>query len=62
MARDALVVGINTYQYSGLPKLNSPALDAEAIALSLENIWNISGYPSVQSEYTGTFSFLSSGS
>jgi uncharacterized protein YjbI with pentapeptide repeats len=36
MARDALVVGINTYQYSGLPKLNSPALDAEAIAALLE--------------------------
>ena len=36
MARDALVVGINTYQYSGLPNLNSPALDAEAIAVLLE--------------------------
>ena len=36
MARDALVVGINCYQYSGLPKLNSPALDAEAIAVLLE--------------------------
>ena len=45
MARDALVVGINCYQYLGLPNLNSPALDAEAIALSLENIWNVSGYP-----------------
>jgi len=47
MARDALVVGINCYQYLGLPNLNSPALDAEAIALSMENIWNVSGYPSV---------------
>jgi uncharacterized protein YjbI with pentapeptide repeats len=36
MARDALVVGINCYQYSGLPNLNSPALDAEAIAVLLE--------------------------
>jgi uncharacterized protein YjbI with pentapeptide repeats len=36
MARDALVVGINCYQYSGLPNLNSPALDAEAIAALLE--------------------------
>jgi uncharacterized protein YjbI with pentapeptide repeats len=36
MARDALVVGINRYQYQGLPNLNSPALDAEAIAVLLE--------------------------
>jgi len=40
MARDALVVGINTYQYSGLPNLNSPALDAEAIAVLLEQYGN----------------------
>jgi hypothetical protein len=36
MARDALVVGINRYQYQGLPALTSPALDAEAIAVLLE--------------------------
>jgi parallel beta-helix repeat protein len=36
MARDALVVGINRYQYQGLPNFNSPALDAEAIAVLLE--------------------------
>ena len=36
MARDALVVGINRYQYSGLPNVNSPAVDAEAIAVLLE--------------------------
>jgi uncharacterized protein YjbI with pentapeptide repeats len=36
MARDALIVGINRYQYQGLPNLNSPALDAEAIAVLLE--------------------------
>lgn len=36
MARDALVVGINRYQYQALPNLNAPALDAEAIAVLLE--------------------------
>ncbi|MGQ9871350.1 nSTAND1 domain-containing NTPase [Leptodesmis sp.] len=34
MSRDALVVGISTYQY--LPALNAPAQDAEAIASQLE--------------------------
>lgn len=34
MSRDALVVGISTYQY--LPGLNAPAQDAEAIASQLE--------------------------
>ena len=38
MSRDALVVGINCYQYSGLPNLNSPALDAEAIAFHLKGM------------------------
>jgi uncharacterized protein YjbI with pentapeptide repeats len=36
MARDALIVGINRYQYQALPDLTSPALDAEAIAVLLE--------------------------
>ena len=36
MSRDALVVGINCYQWEGLPKLKSPARDAEAIAQLLE--------------------------
>ena len=36
MIRDALVVGINTYQYSDLANLNAPAEDAEAIAKRLE--------------------------
>ncbi|EKQ67200.1 WD40 repeat-containing protein [Leptolyngbyaceae cyanobacterium JSC-12] len=35
MLRDALVVGINSYQY--LPALNAPAHDAEAIAHQLES-------------------------
>lgn len=35
MLRDALVVGISTYQY--LPALNAPAHDAEAIAHQLES-------------------------
>ena len=34
MARDALVVGVNTYQY--LPSLQAPARDAEAIAHQLQ--------------------------
>nr|WP_290226787.1 caspase family protein [Trichocoleus desertorum] len=34
MSRDALVVGINAYQY--LPSLNAPARDAEAIAQQLQ--------------------------
>jgi hypothetical protein len=35
MTREALVIGINSYQY--LPPLNSPAEDAEAIARMLED-------------------------
>ncbi|ABW33342.1 nSTAND1 domain-containing NTPase [Acaryochloris marina] len=35
MSRDALIVGINRYQY--LPDLKAPALDAEAIAQRLED-------------------------
>lgn len=38
MSRDALVVGIN--KYSGLPALESPAKDAEAIAQLLEKYGN----------------------
>ncbi|MBD2311992.1 caspase family protein [Desertifilum sp. FACHB-1129] len=34
MSRDALIVGINTYQY--LPNLKAPAVDAEAIAQQLQ--------------------------
>ncbi len=36
MSRDALIVGINNYQYEGLKNLTSPAEDAEAIASILE--------------------------
>ena len=36
MSRDALIVGINNYQYEGLKYLPSPAEDAEAIASILE--------------------------
>jgi hypothetical protein len=36
MIRDALVVGINSYQAEGLSNLQSPAEDAEAIASILE--------------------------
>jgi uncharacterized caspase-like protein len=32
MSRDALVVGVNTYEYSRLKSLKAPAEDAEAIA------------------------------
>ncbi len=46
MIRDALVVGINTYEYSGLSNLQAPAEDAEAIAKRLEqdgefNVWRL---------------------
>ena len=37
MSRDALVVGINTYNYARLTKLSAPAQDAEAIAQLLES-------------------------
>ncbi len=36
MSRDALVVGINRYQWEGLQNLRAPARDAEAIAQMLE--------------------------
>lgn len=36
MSRDALVVGINSYQYEGFAQLKTPATDAEAIAQKLE--------------------------
>ena len=36
MSRDALVVGINTYNYEGLNNLKAPAQDAEAVAHLLE--------------------------
>ncbi|MDJ0662352.1 MAG: pentapeptide repeat-containing protein [Crocosphaera sp.] len=36
MSKDALIVGINHYQYEGLSHLTSPAEDAEAIASILE--------------------------
>ncbi|NET40264.1 MAG: caspase family protein, partial [Cyanothece sp. SIO1E1] len=35
MSRDALVVGINTYDHENLQGLRSPAEDAEAIAQRL---------------------------
>ena len=46
MIRDALVVGINTYQDDNLRDLNAPAIDAEAIAQILEkygkfNVWRL---------------------
>ena len=46
MIRDALVVGINTYQYSGLANLQTAAESAEAIAQRLEqdgkfNVWRL---------------------
>ncbi len=37
MGRDALIVGISTYTYSGLKNLEAPAKDAEAIAQQLES-------------------------
>ncbi|MGL5941189.1 MAG: hypothetical protein ACRC2S_12480 [Waterburya sp.] len=36
MLKDALIVGINSYQAEGLRNLQAPAEDAEAIALILE--------------------------
>ncbi|QLE45293.1 NACHT domain-containing protein (plasmid) [Nostoc sp. C052] len=40
MSRDALVVGINQYNFSGLSTLRSPALDAEMIAKRLSEAGN----------------------
>ncbi|MBD2060477.1 caspase family protein [Oculatella sp. FACHB-28] len=40
MSRDALVVGINTYQCDGLQNLSAPANDAEAIAQRLQQDGN----------------------
>ncbi|MEH1889783.1 MAG: caspase family protein [Nostoc sp.] len=40
MSRDALVVGINQYNFSGLSALRSPAKDAEAIAKQLSETGN----------------------
>lgn len=40
MSRDALVVGINQYNFSGLSALRSPAKDAEAIAKRLSEPGN----------------------
>ncbi|AVH65238.1 caspase family protein [Nostoc sp. 'Peltigera membranacea cyanobiont' N6] len=40
MSRDALVVGINKYNFSGLSALRSPANDAEAIAKRLSEAGN----------------------
>ncbi len=37
MSRDALIVGINSYNYRGLNNLQAPAEDAEAIALLLKD-------------------------
>ena len=40
MSRDALIVGINSYQYQNLGDLQAPAEDAEAIALLLQQYGN----------------------
>ncbi|NEO33949.1 MAG: hypothetical protein F6K36_26745 [Symploca sp. SIO3C6] len=60
MSRDALVVGINTYRYEGLPNLQVPASDAEAIAQILEkhgdfNVWRLPEAinPEKDSHYVG---------
>lgn len=43
MIRDALVVGINTYQDDTLPNLKAPASEAEAIdRANSQTLWRIS--------------------
>ncbi|WP_242482094.1 caspase family protein [Trichormus variabilis] len=49
MSRDALVVGINTYNFPQLPRLRSPAKDAEGIAQRLSEgdyfrVWRLPEY------------------
>ncbi|MBD2605716.1 pentapeptide repeat-containing protein [Scytonema hofmannii FACHB-248] len=56
MSRDALVVGINTYNYDRLTKLSAPAQDAEAIAQLLENSgeFKVKRLPAVKDKQNNT--------
>ncbi len=56
MSRDALVVGINTYNYDRLTKLAAPGQDAEAIAQLLENSaeFKVKRLPAVKDKQNNT--------
>ncbi|MBW4570682.1 MAG: pentapeptide repeat-containing protein [Tolypothrix carrinoi HA7290-LM1] len=55
MSRDALVVGINTYNYDRLTKLSAPAQDAEAIAQLLESgEFKVKRLPAVKDKQNNT--------
>ncbi|MGB6301562.1 MAG: pentapeptide repeat-containing protein [Rivularia sp. (in: cyanobacteria)] len=56
MSRDALVVGINTYNYERLSNLAAPAQDAEAVAKLLEDYgeFNVKRLPAVKDKQNNT--------
>jgi uncharacterized protein YjbI with pentapeptide repeats len=56
MSRDALIVGINTYNYDRLTKLSAPGQDAEAIAQLLENSgeFKVKRLPAVKDKQNNT--------
>ncbi|NJN13478.1 MAG: hypothetical protein HC815_38455, partial [Richelia sp. RM1_1_1] len=56
MSRDALVVGINTYNYERLSNLTAPAIDAEAVAKLLEDYgeFNVKRLPAVKDKENNT--------
>ena len=56
MSRDALVVGINTYQFERLANLPAPSEDAEAIARLLERYgdFKVTRLPAVKDNQNNT--------
>ncbi|MGK7927642.1 MAG: caspase family protein, partial [Spirulina sp.] len=56
MIRDALVIGINTYSYERLNRLNAPARDAEAVAQLLEGYgdFKVTRLPGVKDKQNDT--------
>jgi len=56
MSRDALVVGINTYQFDRLAPLQAPSEDAEAIAQLLEQYgeFKVTRLPAVRDKQNNT--------
>ena len=56
MIRDALVVGVNTYNYEYLDNLSAPARDAEAVAQLLEKYgdFKVTRLPSVKDKQNDT--------
>ena len=57
MSRDALIVGISSYQYVGLSKLDAPSLDAEEIAKQLESSlssFSVTRLPAIKAKENNT--------